>query len=173
MSKHASWLIPTTLVCLATGVVGLSHSLRTPVSLHAMTAHGSERKTLVTVPLDAGIEAVVSLDHITGELTGYVLDRFSGNFFVQYRYNVANDFPLRPGKKPRFLMVAGLADFQQFTSNERVGDGVVYVAEEGSGQVVAYAMPWNRQFRTSTAGPQQLQFIPLDRAKTRFANIPN
>ena len=111
-----------------------------------MTAHGSERKTMVTVPLDAGLEAVIALDHVTADLTGYVLDRFSGKFFIQYRYNVANDFPLRQGKQPRFLMVSGLADFRQFTSNERLADGLVYVSEENSGQVVAYGIPWNTQF---------------------------
>ena len=42
-----------------------------------MTAHGSERETMVTVPLDAGLEAVVALDHVTADLTGYVLDRFA------------------------------------------------------------------------------------------------
>jgi len=169
MFKHAIWLIPATVVGLAAGLVG--SSLRQPVTVHAMTAHGSERKTLVTVPLDAGMEAVVALDHVTADLTGYVLDRYTGKFFIQYRYNVANDFPLRQGKQPRFLMVAGLADFRQFTSNERVADGVIYVSEENSGQVVAYGIPWNTQFRASITGPQQLRFVPLDYAKTRFANI--
>ena len=139
MFKHATWLIPAALVGLVAGLVG--SSLRHPVPLYAMTAHGSERKTLVTVPLDAGMEAVVALDHVTADLTGYVLDRFTGKFFIQYRYNVANDFPLRQGKQPRFLMVSGLADFRQFTSNDRFADGVVYVSEENSGQVVAYGIP--------------------------------
>lgn len=49
---------------------------------------------MVTVPLDAGTEAVVALDNVTCDLTGYVPDRFSGKFFVQYRYNVAQDFPI-------------------------------------------------------------------------------
>jgi len=169
MFKHAKWLIPSALIGLAAGFWGAS--LREPLPLYAMTAHGSERKTLVTVPLDAGMEAVVALDHVTADLTGYVLDRFTGKFFIQYRCNVANDFPLRQGKQPRFLMVSGLADFRQFTSNERFADGVIYVSEENSGQVVAYGIPWNSQFRASTTGPQQLQFIPLDYAKTRFANI--
>ena len=109
MFKHATWLIPAALVGLVAGFVG--SSLRHPVPLHAMTAHGSERKTLVTVPLDAGMEAVVALDHVTADLTGYVLDRFTGKFFIQYRYNVAKDFPLRQGKQPRFLMVVGPRGF--------------------------------------------------------------
>jgi hypothetical protein len=145
--------------------------LRDPQPALAMTAQGTEKKSLVTVPLDGGMEAVVSLDHVTCELTGYVLDRYSGKFFIQYRYNVAQDFPLRGGKLPGFLMVAGQADFRQFSGNERIGQGVVYVAEEGSGQVVAYGIPWNTQFRATTTPPQQRPFIRLDAAKTRFVQL--
>jgi hypothetical protein len=138
----------------------------TPV--YAMTAHGSEKKTIITVPLDSGMEAVVTLDHLTCDLTGYVLNRFTGKFFVQYRYNVASDFRIEQGKTPRFLMAAGRADFRQFSGNERIADGVVYVSEENSGRVVAYGIPWNSQFRASTATPQARSFLPLDVAKTRF-----
>ena len=141
---------------------------RDPAPLHAMTAHGTERKTIVTVPLDSGMEAVVTLDHLTCDLTGYVMNRYSGKFFVQYRYNVASDFQMEQGKLPRFLMAAGTADFRQFTGNERIADGVIYVSEESSGRVVAYGMPWNSQFRASTATPQARTFLPLDVAKTRF-----
>lgn len=141
---------------------------RPTTPLYAMTAHGTERKTMVTVPLDGGMEAVVALDHITCDLTGYVLDRFTGKFFMQYRYNVAGDFPLSQGKLPGFLMAAGQANFRQFSGNERIADGVIYVSEENSGQVVAYGIPWNSQFRANTTPPQTRKFVPLDLAKTRF-----
>jgi hypothetical protein len=136
-----------------------------------MSAHGTDKKTLVTVPLEAGMEAVVALDHVTCDLTGYVLDRFTGKFFVQYRYNVAQDFGIRKGKLPRFLMVAGQADFRQFTGNERIADGLIYVSEEDSGQVVAYGIPWNTQFRTTSVAPQRRPFVRLDAAKTRFVEL--
>ncbi len=171
MKRYALWMAGLVSVVVVAALVSVS--VRQPVPLYAMTAQGSERKSLVTVPLDGGLEAVVALDHTTADLTGYVLDRFSGKFFIQYRYNVAKDFPLQQGKHPRFIMVSGVADFRQFTSNGRLADGVIYVAEESSGQVVAYGIPWNTQFVASTAGPQQLQFVPLDLAKTRFASIRN
>jgi len=166
--SRVNWLLPLSLV----GVT-FFYWLSTPPPgpVRAMTAHGTEKKTLVTVPLDAGMEAVVALDNITCDLTGYVLDRFSGKFFVQYRYNVAQDFPIQQGRMPRFVMVAGQAAFRQFTDNERIADGVIYVAEENSGQVVAYGMPWNTQLRASTAPPQTRSFIPLDFARTRFLDL--
>jgi len=165
MSKNTIYAVATFTAGLATSYF-LTH--QEPKPLYAMSAHGTEKKSLITVPLDAGMEAVVALDHVTGDLTGYALDRFSGQFFMQFRRNVAGDFPIRQGKIPGFIMVPGEADFRQFSSNERIADGVIYVAEEDSGQVVAYGIPWNTQFRVNTAGPQQRQFIPLDFAKTRF-----
>jgi hypothetical protein len=161
----------TSLGFLAILAGSLAVSAAIPARATAMTAHGTDKKTLVTVPLEAGMEAVVALDHVTCELTGYVLDRFTGKFFVQYRYNVANDFAVRRGEIPGFLMVAGQADFRQFTGNERIADGLVYVSEEDSGQVVAYAIPWNTQFRTTSVSPQRRPFLRLDAAKTRFVEL--
>lgn len=170
MKQVARWLIPAALTGLVAGLIG--SALSTPVPLNAMTALGSERKTLATVPLEAGMEAVVALDHVTGDLTGYVLNRITGKFFIQYRYNVAQDFQLWPGVRPRFLMVSGVADFRQFTTNQRLAGGVIYISEENSGQVVAYGIPWHTQFRASNAGPQQMAFVPLDVAGTRFTMLP-
>lgn len=138
-----------------------------PHTLRAMSAHGTERKTLATVPLDGGMEAVVTLDNLSGEMTGLVLDRFTGKFFLEYRRNVFEDFPLARDRRPRFSLVAGSADFRQFSENERMGQGVVFVSEDGSGKVVAYGLPWNTQFRTNLVGPQSRPFIPLDFAETR------
>ncbi len=138
---------------------------RGPQTAYAMTAHGTDKKTMVTVPLDSGMEAVVTLDHATGDMTGYVLNRVNGQFFIRYRHNVTQEFPEHAGS---YLMATGLSDFRGFTGNNRLASGVVYVSEESSGRVVAYALPWNPQFATSNAGNQDLQFITLDQAATRF-----
>lgn len=163
MKSRKYLLLPAVVVALGCLVFALSR----PHPVWAMTAHGTERKTIATVPLDAGMEAVFTLDHKTGDLTGYVLDQFSGKFFVQYRYRIAKDFPRSQGK---FLMAAGSANFRQISENERFADGVIYVAEEASGQVVAYAIPWNSQLPTSAATPRRAQLVPLDYAKTRFSD---
>ncbi len=141
---------------------------RVPTTAHAMTAHGTDNKTMVTVPLDAGMEAVVTLDHVTSDMTGYVLNRTTGQFFIRYRYNVSQDFPQHRGA---YLMATGLADFRGFNSNDRLANGVIYVSEESSGRVCAYAIPWNPQFAVSSAANQDLLFIPLDHAQTRFTEL--
>lgn len=168
MSKNAVWILSAFLAGLTASYL---LSDRSPAPIYAMSAHGTDKKSMITVPLDGGMEAVVALDHITGDLTGYVLDRYSGKFFMQFRDNVAKDLPIAKGKMPRFLMVAGEADFRQFTGNERIADGVIYVSEESSGQVNAYGIPWNSQFRASNTPPQTRHFVKLDFAKTRFKTV--
>lgn len=155
------------LIGAVMGIAALWLAYRDLPPAQAMTSHGTEVKTLITVPLDVGMEAIVTLDNVTGELTGYVLDRFTGKFFIEFHYNVANDFALKRGVRPRFSMVSGLADFRQFSENERLADGVIYVSEDSTGLLVAYGLPWNSQLRASSAPPQQRKFIKLDFADTR------
>lgn len=161
--RHSA--LPLTLAGF--GIAALWLSSRDLPPAQAMTSHGTEIKTLTTVPLDAGMEAVVTLDNVTGELTGYVMDRFTGKFFIEYHHNVMGDFALKRGVKPRFTLVSGVADFRQFSENERLADGVIYVSEDSTGKLVAYGLPWNTQFRASTSGPQQRKFVTLDFADTR------
>ncbi|TWU08204.1 hypothetical protein [Stieleria varia] len=156
---HAALIVAVLLILLIE---------RVPTPAHAMTAHGTDRKSIATVPLDSGMEAVVTLDHVTGDMTGYVLNRVNGQFFIRYRYNVSKDFPSHQGA---YLMAVGHADFRGFKSNDRIANGVIYVTEETSGRVCAYAIPWNPLFATSSATERELTFIPLDHAQTRFTEL--
>lgn len=54
----------------------------------------AEKKTMITAPLFAGVEAVVTLDHTNGDMTGYVLNRFNRQFFIRCRHNVGVEFPV-------------------------------------------------------------------------------
>lgn len=168
MNNMINKAAPVTACFLAGIVLSMLLSEQSPPVAHAMTAHGTDQKSIVTVPLESALEAVVTLDHKTGDLTGYVLDRTNGNFFIQYRYNVSEDFPNHRGA---YLIAAGLADFRGFKGNERIANGVIYVSEENSGKVAAYGVPWNTQFRASNAPAQRRQFIRLDEARTRFVPI--
>ncbi len=78
---------------------------------------------------------------------------------------------MRPGSVPHFLLVTGTATFRNFSSNERLADGVVYISEETSDRVVAYAIPWNSTMRASNTLPQVRSFLPLDFARTRAMPI--
>jgi hypothetical protein len=165
MSKPIRQLLLAAIAAVCIGV--LIGSRNEPTAI-AMTAHGTAKKSMATVPLDLGLEAVVTLDHVSGDLTGYVLNRINGQFFIRYRYNVSQQFPKHSGN---YLIAAGLADFRGFRGNDRIANGVIYVSEETSQRVVAYALPWNPSFATSTAKPRELEFVALDQAQTRFTAI--
>jgi hypothetical protein len=112
------------------------------VPVEAFGSDSSENVTLCTVPLDAGLEAVVVLDHITGELTGAVMSPKSGQFFGLYKYQGVNKDLGALGKSPKYTMVSGAIELQNQTGAGRYANGVIYIAEETSGQTVAYGMPW-------------------------------
>ncbi len=161
-TRNLALMLSATLV-----VVILFFSRKEPAAM-GMTAHGTEKKSLVTVPLESGLEAVVTLDHMTGDLSGYVLNRSSGQFFIRYRYNVEKQFPNHQGN---YLVAAGLADFRGFQRNDRIANGVIYISEDNSQRVVAFGLPWNPNFATSDAAPQDLEFVALDQAQTRFTPV--
>lgn len=161
--------------CLAVAAVAVAalaivRSTHTGTQLHATAAHGSKHVSVATVPVDAGVEAVVVLDHITLELTGYIMNPYTGKFFAGYYAQLANEFGVKQGKLPEFTLIAGRANFRQFTGNQRPADGVVYVAEALSGKMIAYGIPWDSTFRSNPPNLARARFIPLD--QTTFRTIP-
>jgi hypothetical protein len=132
----------------------------TPV--FATATHGSENLTIATGAVEPNLEAVIILDHITGELVGYVPNPNNGRFFVRYSYsNVAKDLGVT--KNPKYSISTGYVAFKA-TSRTRLGTCVVYVAEESSGNVVAYGLPWDTG-RKSSNEMSQSSFVKLDMQK--------
>jgi hypothetical protein len=127
----------------AMAVGGLVASrLMTPRTALAMATHGSESLTAVTCPVEPNAEAVVYLDHVTGELTGYVLSTTTWNVIAKFTYPSVNaDMQLNNVKNPKFTVVTGMSGFKP-KQGQRIGSCAIYVAEETSGLMVAYAIPW-------------------------------
>jgi hypothetical protein len=114
--------------------------------LHAVSTDRSETYAMATGPVDAEVEAVYLLDFLTGNLGVMVLARqptpvrsWTGFF----KTNVAADLELDPQKSPKFLMVTGMAGLRRGGSRQQPSSAVCYVAEIGSGKIVAYAIPWS------------------------------
>ncbi|NIL96538.1 MAG: hypothetical protein GTO62_05195, partial [Planctomycetales bacterium] len=125
--------------------------------------------TLAVVPLADGIEAVVVLDPVRSTLSGYVLDRSTGNFFVRYSYGqLLRDFELTTNDAPQFTIVGGSPTFRGFTGNVRLANAAIYVAEKKSGKLAAYGFKWNTTYRANPPQGRQLPFVPLDAANFRF-----
>jgi hypothetical protein len=138
------------------------------VLLHAVATHGQDNFAICTAPMDADIEGVFVLDPLRGDLKAAVLNVQTRRFNTLFEYNVARDFPGPASKNPRYRIVSGMADIRQVVTSGQLAKSVIYVAEDASGQVVAYGVPW-LPGRGAAVTPYKGTLIPLDRWQYRTA----
>ena len=112
------------------------------VSVHATATQGQDNSAIATGLVDNGIEAFYFLDTLTGDLRAAVVNRRNREFAALFEYNVLQDFGMGT-KNPKYLMVTGLADLPRGRGATQFGKSLIYVCEATSGQVNAYALPWN------------------------------
>lgn len=111
------------------------------INAHASATNSNDALIICTGEIDTGIEGVFTLDPLTGELHGAVLNPARAKFVARYVYpSVAKDF--EAAKNPKFLMVTGFGEIRQNRSG-RAAHCVLYVAEVTSGRVIAYGVPWD------------------------------
>ena len=134
--------------------------------LHATATDRYDTFAMATGFVDEGVEAVYFLDFLTGDLRAAVLSKqLPTRFNAFYQRNIIQDLGVDPAKNPRYLMVTGLANVRRGSSSLRPSSAVVYVAEITTGQVAAYAIPWNVQAHAS-GQTFKGELIPM--ASTRF-----
>jgi hypothetical protein len=165
--NHTALLIVGVVVgaVLTAGMFGLQG---TPQAFASAT-HGSDNFAIATGLVDDEIEALYFLDFLTGDLRAAVVSRRNGEFTGFFQYNVLSDFD-EIGDSPRFLMVTGLADLPRGRGPSQIGQCLVYVAEATSGQVFAYALPFDATM--NAAGKSQVgQFIKVGGGSFRDAFV--
>jgi hypothetical protein len=114
--------------------------------LHATATDHAESFAIATGTLDQDMEAVFFLDFLEGKLRAACINYSSGKFNAYYERDILPDFGLEAGKAPKYVMVTGVADLRRMPAQGRLrpGNTVVYVAETGTGKLVAYGIPWDR-----------------------------
>lgn len=112
--------------------------------LHAVATDRTENFAAATGFVDDGVEAVYFLDFLTGDLNALVLGRQGRGFVAMYGRNVIADLAVDQAKNPKYLMVTGAADMRRTVGRVQLSPSVVYVAEVTTGNVAAYAIPWER-----------------------------
>jgi hypothetical protein len=136
------------------------------IPLHASTASTSDTMAMATGMVDEQVEGVFTLDFITGDLQGYVLNPRAGKFVGHFGTNVTNQLPVEKGKKPSYVLTTGTWQPVGASTNQRPANCVVYVADTNTGMVAAYTFPWVKG-AASTGIAQQTPMIPLDGFKAR------
>jgi len=137
------------------------------VPVGATATQGQETVIMATGELEPGTEGVFVLDVVTGKFKGEVINRTSRRFFAHYKYdNVLKDLEAETVKNPKFLMVTGLCGTVQGARGFKIGSSIIYIAEVNSGNVVAYALPWEAG-AIGAARPLNYPLTPIDKFKFR------
>jgi hypothetical protein len=115
--------------------------------LHAEAAARGETLAVATGAIDEDVEGLFTVDFLTGDLQCFVLyvkssapDKVGGRFVR----NVVKDLGMEKGKKPRYLLVTGRANFPHGGGAVRPAFSAVYVIDDNTGKWAAYVVPWDR-----------------------------
>lgn len=147
------------------GVVAAAAALDCGSTAMATGTDKTENIILATGLLDAQNEMVVCLDIVSGTLNGYVINTNTRKFFAQYTApSVATDLNVPKGRNPKYSLVTGVSSFKPTGAGGRLGQCVVYIAEETSGNMVAYAVPWDPA-AMSRSQPFKANFVNLGLVK--------
>lgn len=133
--------------------------------VHATATHGQENFAVATGFVDDSIEAFYFLDFLTGDLRAAAVNRRNGEFAAFFERNIQQDFS-GASKNPKYLMVTGLANIPRGRGGSQLGSSLVYIAEASSGEVAAYALPWNSS-ANAKGQSQKGNFVPLARGSFR------
>ena len=132
--KQNRQLILTLFAGLLLGFA-VSRMFYTPSPIKAEAVDRTDKFVIFTAPQGVGAigESVFVLDTVNGKLYGGTLSG-NGQFVSSFGRDLAQDFGQREANA-EYAVVAGRNDS---------GNGVVYVAENRSGRVVAYGIPTRR-----------------------------
>ncbi|MEM8945310.1 MAG: hypothetical protein AAGD11_09015 [Planctomycetota bacterium] len=132
--------------------------------VHATATHGQNNFAIATGFVDDSVEAFYFLDFLTGDLRAAAVSRRTGEFVALFERNIQQDFA-GGSKNPKYLMVTGLANIPRGRGTQ-LGNSLIYIAEASSGEVAAYALPWNASLHAK-GQPQRGNFVPLAKGSFR------
>lgn len=165
--NHASLLIVGVVVG---GALTLTwQGGRVMPAAYGAATHGADNFAIATGLVENGIEALYFLDFLTGDLRATVISRTNGAFTGFFTHNVLGDFE-GVLQDPKFLMVTGLATMPRGRGFNQLADSLIYVAEASTGQVVAYALPFNSTLHAA-GKPQTGRFLKVAGGSFRDAFV--
>jgi len=156
----AGLLLTTQFLTTQSGTYTLADFAIPTSLLQAQASHGGETIAIATGPISDGVEGFFALDYLTGELQGFVINPRTGALGGALRHNVIADLGADRGKKTKYLMATGAINARTTGGSVKPADSVLYVVNDSTGMMAAYAFPWNRQAASSGA-PQALAVKPL------------
>jgi hypothetical protein len=124
--------------------------------------------SMATGPVEEGIEALYTLDHLTGDLHCWLLNSHTGAVAASFQASAAE--ALGVVGEGDYVMTTGLMDFVGIEGAVRPSWSAVYVGDGNTGKVVGYVLMYNRgAIQRGEVGPGELRLI--SEMVTRAANI--
>jgi hypothetical protein len=124
--------------------------------LKASASSGSETFTIATGQIDGEVEGLFCLDHLTGDLSCFVISPRGRGFAGLFKTNIVKDLPPEKNKKASYVMVTGGINVR---GQPNAPNCVVYVADSNSGVWAAYSFAWVKG--AASAGITQAQPMVL------------
>jgi hypothetical protein len=156
--KPAVWMALGAIVALA------AVSFFPQERLLAVATDRQENFAMATGSVDAGVEAIFTLDFLSCDLHGAVLNPGTRTFTTGYHRNIAADLGIEAGKNPKFVMVTGQS-YLRTGSNFSLAPCALYIAELNSGKMAVYTFafsPTTLSKPTMNAGEfVLLQVVPI------------
>jgi hypothetical protein len=147
---------------LLTTAVAVAACLAIGTTARATGTDKTENLILATGVLDGQNEIIVCLDIVSGSLKGFVINTNTRQFFATYTApSVATDLNVAKGRNPKYSLVTGMAGFKPGPGGAKLGQCVIYVAEESSGNMVAYAVPWDAGAMSRAGAKINVQFVKI------------
>jgi len=138
------------------------------LKLRAMATHGSDTFAMATGPADENVDALFTLDYLTGDLSAFVLNPRTGTFNAMFRTNIWKEMPPEKGKKASYVMATGRWEpLKGGAGGQRPPDSVIYVADCNTGYFAAYYFPWATGISNNVGTGGTGSLIMLDFGKAR------
>lgn len=148
----------------------MSKASLSPLPLYADAAARSESLSFATGFVDNEVEGLYILDHQTGRLQCWVVNRQTGTIGGLYAANVSADMELEKAGDADFVMTTGRIEFSGIAraGNERPALSTCYVGDGNSGKVVGYSFYFDQTILNQINGEvQQGKLIPVCRGYVR------
>lgn len=118
---------------------------QTPFVLKADSAARGKQMSMATGVIDEGVEGVFVLDHLSGRLQCWVMNRRTGAIGGVYEGSAAAALGGEKGGSMDYVMTTGQINFQGARGNNRPASCICYVGDGNSGKVVGFSFRFNGQ----------------------------
>lgn len=122
-----------------------------PIVLNADAAARGKQISLATGFVDDGVEGLFVLDHLSGNLQCWVMNRRSGEIGAVFTGSASAELGGEKGGAVDYVMTTGTVDFIKGSGQAKPAGCVCYVADGNSGKVVGFGFHYNAQIAAKGA----------------------